>query len=60
MIQARADDQAERKAVDLIQRLESLIEEVQQGRKFGEFGVSFTAQAGKIGHYEVKTKETYK
>lgn len=50
----------ERKKSDLIHLLEQLIDEVSDERLFGEFTVSFSAQAGKISHYEEMRKRTFK
>lgn len=49
-----------RKESDLVGLLEGLIRDVKAGRLFGEFGVNFTAQAGKIGHIEELRRRTFK
>lgn len=49
-----------RKKSDLLNMLESLIDDVQRGRLFGEFSVTFTAQSGKIGHIEELRRRTFK
>lgn len=54
------DEAQARKADALVRLLESMIAEVQSGRMYGEYGVSFTAQGGKIGHFEEHRKTTYK
>ena len=46
------DEAQARKSDALISLLERIIQDVQAGRLYGEFGVSFTAQGGSIGHYE--------
>lgn len=54
------DEAQARKATELVRILERMIADVQGGRLYGEFGVQFTAQGGKIGHYEESRKTTYK
>lgn len=54
------NSEQERKKSDLVRQLECLIEEVQRNRLFGEFTISFSAQAGKISHYEEVRRRTYK
>lgn len=49
-----------RKESELLNLLEGLIRDVKAGRLFGEFGVSFTAQSGKIGHFEETRRRTLK
>lgn len=49
-----------RKKSELICLLSRLIDEAQDEHSFGEFSVSFSTQSGKIGHYEVNRKTTYK
>ena len=60
MIQAMQDTSQERKKQHIVKLLRELIEQVESGEQYGEFGVLFNTQAGKIGHYEVHRKETYK
>lgn len=54
------DEAQARKADALRSLLESLIRDVQGGRLYGDFSVSFSAQGGKIGHYEEHRKTTFK
>lgn len=64
MIQtARESDpnsEQQRKQSELLNILEGLIKDVKDGRLFGEFGVTFTAQSGNIGHYEEVRRRTFK
>lgn len=53
-------DEQRRKESDLLNTLEKLIEDVRSGRMYGEFGVHFTAQGGKIGHYTEERRITRK
>lgn len=57
---AQLDEAQARKTSALLTLLERLIEDVQEGRLYGDFGVTFTAQGGKIGHYEEHRKTTFK
>ena len=50
----------QRKKSELLNMLERLIDDVEAGRLFGEFGISFSTQSGKIGHYEESRKTTFK
>ena len=54
------DEVQARKANVLLQLLEAMIADVQAGRLYGEYGVTFTAQGGKIGHFEEHRKTTFK
>lgn len=58
--QSDPNGEQERKKSSLIRLLESLITEVQSERLFGEFTISFSAQSGKISHYEELRKRTFK
>lgn len=60
MIQSTQDTAQERKKVQIVKMLRELIEQVESAEQYGEFGVTFNTQAGKIGHYEVHRRETYK
>lgn len=53
-------EEQQRKESDLLNTLERLIQDVRTGRLFGEFGVHFTAQAGRIGHYTEERRITRK
>lgn len=55
-----ADTAQDRKKQQLLQVLRQLIERVEAEELYGEFGVVFMAQAGKIGHFEEQTKRTFK
>jgi len=55
-----ADTEQARKKASILNALKRLIDEVENGNCYGEFGVSFTAQNGRIGHYEENIKRTYK
>jgi hypothetical protein len=57
---ANQDTEAERRKASVIRLLHRLIEQVEADGMYGEFGVSFTAQNGKIGHYEEHLKRSYK
>lgn len=54
------DTQQERKKNQLLRLLRDLIAEVETEQFYGEFGVTFTTQNGRIGHYEVIQRRTYK
>lgn len=54
------DTPQERKKNHLIRLLRELIEKVEHEELYGEFGVSFTTQNGRIGHYKVNSQETFK
>lgn len=54
------DTQQERKKNHLLRLLRDLIQEVETEQFYGEFGVTFTTQNGRIGHYEVIQRRTYK
>ena len=54
------DSPQERKKAQLVNLLRKLIEQVESGGEYGEFGVSFTAQNGQIGHVEERVRKTYK
>lgn len=60
MIQHTQDTAQERKKQQLVKLMRELIEQVESNEQYGEFGVTFSTQAGKIGHYEVHRRETYK
>lgn len=36
------------------------MDDVENGRMFGEFGISFSAQSGKISHIEENRRRTFK
>ena len=55
-----ADTPQERKKADMIRQLRKLIERVETEELYGEFGISFFAQCGKVGHFEIRTKESFK
>lgn len=57
---APQDTQQERKKNNLLRLLRDLIQEVEDGQFYGEFGVTFATQNGRIGHYEVTHRRTYK
>lgn len=50
----------ERKKSDMLVLLERLVDEVNRDRLFGEFTVSFSAQGGRISHYEEFRRRTFK
>jgi hypothetical protein len=54
------NSEQERKKSDLIRLLEKLIDDVHDDRLFGDFSVSFSAQSGKIGHFEEVRRRTFK
>lgn len=54
------DTQQERKKNHILRLLRDLINEVEDGQFYGEFGVTFTTQNGRIGHYEVNQRKTFK
>lgn len=56
----KTTDEQARKATALVRLLERLIEDVQAERLYGEFGVTFSCQAGQIGQYEEHRKSTFK
>lgn len=49
-----------RKKAQILAMLKRMIDEVETEGWYGDFGVSFSAQNGKIGHYEQTIKRTYK
>ena len=55
-----ADTVQERKKAAIIRTLQRLIEQVEAEGCYGEFGVMFSCQNGKIGHYEEHAKRTHK
>ena len=57
---AESDTSQERKKQQLLTVLRQLIERVETEELYGEFAVVFMAQAGKIGHFEERTKRTFK
>ena len=57
---ADPNSEQQRKKSELLNLLESLMDDVESGRYFGEFGITFTTQSGKIGHYEEVRKRTFK
>lgn len=57
---SRPDTAQERKKAAIVSVLRRLIEQVEADGLYGEFGVTFTAQNGQIGHYEEHLKKTYK
>lgn len=62
MIETRrtGDTEQDRRKASLIRVLQRLIEQVEADGMYGEFGVSFSAQNGKIGHFEETAKRSYK
>lgn len=54
------DTSQERKKAQLVKMLQRLIEQVEAEGCYGEFGVMFSCQNGKIGHYEEHAKRTFK
>lgn len=54
------NSEQERKKSDLIRQMKNLIEEVQGDLLFGEFTISFSAQAGKIGHFKEVRERTFR
>lgn len=54
------DTPQERKKAQVVNLLRRLIEQVESGCDYGEFGVSFTAQNGQIGHIEERIRRTFK
>lgn len=56
----QADEAQARKSDDVVRLLEQLIKDVQSGRMYGDFGITFSAQGGKIGHYEEVRRRTFK
>lgn len=54
------DTPQERKKAQVVNLLRRLIEQVESNCEYGEFGVSFTAQNGQIGHIEENIRRTYK
>lgn len=54
------DTSQDRKKQQLLTVLRQLIERVETEELYGEFAVVFMAQAGKVGHFEERTKRTYK
>jgi len=57
---AATDNAQDRKKQQVVMILRQLIERVETEELYGEFGVTFMAQAGKIGHFEEHTKRTFK
>lgn len=45
---------------DIIETLRRLIDDVETGCLFGEFGVTFKAQNGRIGHFEEVQRRVHK
>lgn len=58
--QSDPNSEQSRKKSELMNLLERLLEDVEKGRMYGEFSVSFTAQSGKIGHIEELRRRTLK
>jgi hypothetical protein len=56
----KADTEQERKKALILGVLEQLMQEVESDRCFGEFGIVFTCQNGKIHQIEEKRNRTYK
>lgn len=54
------DTSQDRKKQQLLTVLRQLIERVETEELYGEFSVVFMAQAGKVGHFEERTKRTFK
>jgi hypothetical protein len=50
----------DRKKAAIIKALQRLIEQVEADGCYGEFGVMFSCQNGKIGHYEEHAKRSFK
>lgn len=55
-----SDTVQERKKAQIVSLMRKLIDEVEKGEFYGEFSVAFTAQNGRIGHYEERRVRTYK
>jgi hypothetical protein len=53
-------EEQQRKESDLLNTLEKMIGDVRAGRLYGEFGIHFNAQGGKIGHYTEERRITRK
>ena len=58
--QSDPNSEQSRKESELLNLLEGLIRDVKAGRLYGEFGINFTAQSGKIGHIEELRRRTFK
>ena len=54
------DTTQERKKAAILRALQRLIDQVEAEGCYGEFGVTFSCQNGKIGHFEEHAKRTYK
>jgi hypothetical protein len=54
------DSTQERKKAAILRALQRLIDQVEAEGCYGEFGVTFSCQNGKIGHFEEHAKRTYK
>jgi hypothetical protein len=59
-VQPNYDTDAERRKASIVRLLQGLIEQVEADGMYGEFGITFTAQNGKIGHYEEHRKRSFK
>ena len=55
-----ADSVNARKKAQIVNLLRDLIKQVETEHLYGEFGVSFSAQNGQIGHFEETLRKTYK
>jgi len=60
MATVEQDTTQERKKAAIIRTLQRLIETVEADGSYGEFGVTFSCQNGKIGHFEESAKRTFK
>lgn len=54
------DTAQDRKKQQMLMVLRQLIERVETEELYGEFSVTFMAQAGKIGHFEEHSRRTFK
>jgi hypothetical protein len=59
-VQRVNDTPQQRKKDQIVKLMRQLIEQVESGQLYGEFGISFSAQNGQIGHFEKHQRETYK
>jgi hypothetical protein len=57
---ANTDTAQERKKAQVVNLLRKLIEQVESDNAYGEFGVTFMAQNGQIGHIIEKRERTFK
>lgn len=56
----QVDEMQDRKKAAIVRTLQRLIETVEAEGCYGEFGVTFSCQNGKIGHFEEHAKRTFK